>query len=43
MKDARTKEREIYKNFVAVRDELASGTEEDGETLENFWKFSRPV
>ncbi|EJT46836.1 hypothetical protein A1Q2_01794 [Trichosporon asahii var. asahii CBS 8904] len=43
LKDARTKEREIYKNFVAVRDELASGTEEDGETLENFWKFSRPV
>lgn len=43
LKDARTKEREIFKNFVAIRDELASETEEDVNALENFWKFSRNV
>lgn len=40
IKEARNKEREIYRNFVAVRKELADG-EEDGD--ENFWKFNRQM
>lgn len=43
IKEARTKEREIYRNFAAIKAELASGTEDEAAAAENFWRFNRQV
>ncbi|WOO84912.1 Translin-associated protein X [Vanrija pseudolonga] len=41
LKEARAKEREIWNNFVAIRNELAAGSDDGG--LATFWRFNRQV
>ncbi|WVR08986.1 hypothetical protein IAU60_006046 [Kwoniella sp. DSM 27419] len=43
LKDARSKEREIWVNFGKIRDELTSAGRDDREATEAFWKWNRQV